>query len=541
MYKVVIPSAGIGSRIGPYTKFMNKALVTINNKPAIAHIIDNFPDAEEIIIILGYKGDYVRQVVTAFFPERNIKFIEVDNWEGEGSGLGYTLNCAKKRLQCPFIFVSNDTVIPNDPCNLDPSEMAKFGNWMGYNKVRYQGERDTTQYRTLSVVHDKGTCQNKVGNINAKGVENDGNVYIGIAGIQDYRKFWQDMESPQAVSMGESYGMQGLSNIRAIEFKSWCDIGNMESLSKTRETLDEHEFNILEKENEAIWFKDGQVIKFSIDETFISDRIKRLEVLDKDLFPKITYSDTNLYVYDMIEGDLLSNEISEPVMNHVLDSINAKMWQPNLTDATPELIASCYDFYQTKTQDRVDMFHSKYEVMDQAGKINGIDVPTAQELLDGINWDLLCTDPYATAFHGDFHNENILIDSNGDPILIDWRQNFGKGNLEIGDAYYDLAKFNHGLIVSHGMVHRDLFSVDYSDSKNVTIDIHRPSILVDAEQDYYKWLNKNGFDIQRVELLTALIYLNVAALHEFPYSMYLYYLGKRLLHKWGKGSEYCNW
>ena len=158
-----------------------------------------------------------------------------------------------------------------------------------------------------------------------------------------------------------------------------------------------------------------------------------------------------------------------------------------------------------------------------------------------VRWDMLCDDPYATAFHGDFHNENILIDSNGDPILIDWRQNFGKGNLEIGDAYYDLAKFNHGLIVSHGMVHRDLFSVDYSDSKNVTVDIHRPSILVDAEQDYYKWLNNNRFDIERVKILTALIYLNVAALHEFPYSMYLYYLGKRLLHKWGTNSEYCNW
>ena len=28
-YKVVIPTAGLGSRIGPYTKFKNKALVTV--------------------------------------------------------------------------------------------------------------------------------------------------------------------------------------------------------------------------------------------------------------------------------------------------------------------------------------------------------------------------------------------------------------------------------------------------------------------------------------------------------------------------------
>lgn len=534
MYKVVIPSAGIGSRIGPYTKFMNKALVTINNKPAIAHIIDQFPDAEEFVILLGYKGDYVRQVVTAFFPERNITFVEVDKFEGPGSGLGYTLNSGREHLQCPFIFVSNDTVIPEDRCNLDPST---YGNWMGWNRVT----GDTSQYRTLGIKFDNTKLHNRVTSINAKGVENDGAAYIGIAGIQDYVRFWEDMEHPNAVSMGESYGLQGLEDKRAFEFDSWCDIGNIESLQKTRDKLDKHEFNILEKENEAIWFNNGLVIKFSVDKDFIGDRIKRLEVLDKDLFPKILYHDTNLYVYEMIEGDILSNRINNNLMTQVLDTINDRVWEPNKTEPTAELIDSCYMFYEAKTQERVDLFHSKYEVMDQEGIINGEFVPDAQALLNGINWDKICQDPYATAFHGDFHNENILIDDNEQPILIDWRQNFGKGNYHIGDAYYDFAKFNHGLIVSHGMVHRDLFSVDYSDAKNVTIDIHRSSTLVDAENEYYNWLNKNNICVDRVKIMTALIYLNVAALHEYPYSMYLYYLGKQLLHRWGKNSEYCNW
>ena len=41
-YKVVIPSAGLGTRIGPYSKFLNKALVTIGDKPAICRVIDKF-------------------------------------------------------------------------------------------------------------------------------------------------------------------------------------------------------------------------------------------------------------------------------------------------------------------------------------------------------------------------------------------------------------------------------------------------------------------------------------------------------------------
>ena len=35
----------------------------------------------------------------------------------------------------------------------------------------------------------------------------------------------------------------------------------------------------------------------------------------------------------------------------------------------------------------------------------------------------------------------------------------------------------------------------------------------------------------KVELLTALIYLNIAPLHHYPYSIFLYYLGKLELNR----------
>ena len=39
-YRVCIPTAGIGSRLGELTKNLNKALVTLANRPVIAHVID---------------------------------------------------------------------------------------------------------------------------------------------------------------------------------------------------------------------------------------------------------------------------------------------------------------------------------------------------------------------------------------------------------------------------------------------------------------------------------------------------------------------
>ena len=52
-YKIVIPTAGLGTRVGPYSKFMNKALVSIGGKPSIVRIIEQFDASVEVVIILG--------------------------------------------------------------------------------------------------------------------------------------------------------------------------------------------------------------------------------------------------------------------------------------------------------------------------------------------------------------------------------------------------------------------------------------------------------------------------------------------------------
>jgi len=43
MYKVLIPSAGLGTRLGDLGKNINKALVSVAHKPVISHVIEKFP------------------------------------------------------------------------------------------------------------------------------------------------------------------------------------------------------------------------------------------------------------------------------------------------------------------------------------------------------------------------------------------------------------------------------------------------------------------------------------------------------------------
>ena len=111
--------------------------------------------------------------------------------------------------------------------------------------------------------------------------------------------------------------------------------------------------------------------------------------------------------------------------------------------------------------------------------------------------------------------------------FLDWRQDFA-GDLSVGDIYYDLAKLMHGLIVNHGIVVNNQYNVSWKEGE-IKFDIQRKKSLVECEQRLNTWMLENGYNLKKVKVLTALIYLNIAALHHYPYSLLLYGLGKKML------------
>ena len=142
-YKVIIPTAGIGSRLEQLTKHLNKSLVSLANKPILSHLIDQFPTTCNFVIALGYKGNLVKDFLQLCYPDRTFHFVNVDPYEGKGSGLGYSLLCCKKYLQEPFVFISCDTLVK------EPIPNPKF-NWMGY-----ASKKKKFSYRTLQIKENK--------------------------------------------------------------------------------------------------------------------------------------------------------------------------------------------------------------------------------------------------------------------------------------------------------------------------------------------------------------------------------------------------
>jgi hypothetical protein len=198
------------------------------------------------------------------------------------------------------------------------------------------------------------------------------------------------------------------------------------------------------------------------------------------------------------------------------------LWVESRDLDTKEFHEICRMFYMSKTLDRVEKFMKNSSFEESFSRINGIEIPSIYKLLETIDFESL-SHGTQTRFHGDFILDNIIQTDEGFK-LIDWRQDFG-GNLNSGDMYYDLAKLNHSLVVNHEIVNQNQFKIEISENV-IRCEILRKHELVECKVILNQFLEDNGLDAQKVEILTSLIWLNMAALHHHPFNLFLFNFGK---------------
>jgi hypothetical protein len=371
--------------------------------------------------------------------------------------------------------------------------------------------------------------------------------YVGVSFIYDYKEFWAayDSNKDAFISGGETYGLVNLTSLDAHIVDEWIDTGNRQSFEHYKQIYaSQMEETVLEKPDEAIWFIDDRVIKFHVDPKFIADRVSRFStcLCDKQRshhisLPKLLSHSTKVYAYKRADGMIASKVITADML---YDIMNKYLDVEYVDISDEEKIAIYNDFYKNKTLSRIKKYCDEYEDIDTDCVVNGVKCKSATLLISSLDWESLAKKGlFTNNYHGDFHLENILVD--GDKyIMLDWRQNFGK--TMIGDIYYDIAKMWHSLIVNHSMVHDNLFTVENKSKKDIHIDIHRTLVDTECEDALKTYLLQScKYDYTQSELMTAIIFLNIAACHVYPYSKFLFYLGKMLINKFYiKHPEFWN-
>ena len=100
-------------------------------------------------------------------------------------------------------------------------------NWIGFD-IR----DNSKEYRTI--IEEKGIIKNI---LNKNDINASKKAYIGLAGIKDYKLFWDNLniDNKSFISQGEAVGLNNLIDIgiKAVNL-TWFDTGNPNELGRTK-------------------------------------------------------------------------------------------------------------------------------------------------------------------------------------------------------------------------------------------------------------------------------------------------------------------
>jgi len=309
---VIIPTAGIGSRLDLNTQFFNKAMIQVGDTPVISKIIDSYPSNAKFIIITGYKGDQIEEYLKLVYSAKKIKIVKVLNYDGLGSGLTLSLKKSLSFINKPFFFHANDTIF---------TDKNFFQNIKKDTMFIQKGNSDSMKYATVEIKKNNNKIHNKLSFLR-KDLYN----YTGVGFISNISRFKEIIRKDQS-NQGELAYFKSLdSNKINFKFiKGWFDIGSKETKKEAEKYFAKK--NILPKNDQGIFFKNNKVYKFFVDPEIVKNRVARSKIL-KPYIPKIINYKKYFYVYKYIKGKVFSstkNKTKE--FQYLLNWLNNYFWK----------------------------------------------------------------------------------------------------------------------------------------------------------------------------------------------------------------------
>ncbi len=177
--KVIVPIAGLGTRMLPATKAIPKEMLPIVNKPIIQIIIEEIVNAdfEEIIFITHSSKSSVenhfdnsfeleatleKRVKRSLLKEikslSNLKISIQSIRQGHAKGLGHAISCAKTILKKePFAIVLPDMLFADQSKNNNLSKLKKEFEESGFSQILLGkiGKKELSNYGIAKVSKNK--------------------------------------------------------------------------------------------------------------------------------------------------------------------------------------------------------------------------------------------------------------------------------------------------------------------------------------------------------------------------------------------------
>lgn len=234
--KIIIPTAGRGTRLLPHTLTKPKQLINVAGKAVLGHIIDGFSElsVEEYIFVVGYLHEQIEEYVQANY-EMPMRFVEQDDPLGQADAI---LRC-RDFVDGPVLIVFSDTLTKVDISGLtdEPADA-----------VVYLKEVEDPRRFGIAVLDD----QDRITHFVEKPDSTDNRLaVIGMYYIKNSKllmEYCQELMERDIQTKGEYYLVDAFNlmieehgaKFRPYRVDMWEDCGKPETLLQTNRYLLDH-------------------------------------------------------------------------------------------------------------------------------------------------------------------------------------------------------------------------------------------------------------------------------------------------------------
>lgn len=233
--KVIVPVAGIGSKLRPHTHTQPKALVPVAGKPILSHLVDQLvmQGADDFIFIIGYLGDKIEDYINQKYPKLKVSFVVQE----PRLGTGHAVYMAKSKISKgeEVFIVLGDTIADFDLAGLRKMNQSV----LGIKKV------DDPRSFGVAELDENGIILRV---IEKPAIPKSNNALVGVYLIRESDLLFEcfDIINRKRVNPSEEFsltdGIQKMIEEYKVVFKTyqagnWFDCGSKQSLLETNAIL----------------------------------------------------------------------------------------------------------------------------------------------------------------------------------------------------------------------------------------------------------------------------------------------------------------
>jgi dTDP-glucose pyrophosphorylase len=499
MRSVIIPAAGLATRMKPLSRGVSKAMIPVNGRPLISYIIEKIyekQDVSEVVIVENELGD-ISEFVSRVYPDRNIRCFVQD----EKLGPLHAIDIGFKQLED---LSSNVTIWLGDTICLDD---------FNYNRSFLAVHKVSDPHRWCLVDKDGKLYDKPDGQVPTD------SAIIGVYNFTDRKAFNQSMEKGmskpthkgeyQIAALLESY-MKKDGPMELAFAEEWYDCGELNTyyeskarlLKRTARSFNKIEVDTFystvtktsedhEKKNkiqaEKMWFE-------NLDEkqSLFCPRILESEAgsLRMTLEPGTALNEVLVY-------DNLRTDIWHDIIRKILKVHHEVFYSGVVKDYEQSKL--CFEAYYIKTSKRLE---------DIWNLLGHHDTDLESFLLD-TSLELVKDPMWSACMHGDSHLGNIIYDPHSGNIkFVDPRGEFGGFYWNKGDMRYDMAKLLQDFYCGYAMIMANRYRIE-----DTTLEID----WVPGTQDLSKFLETElhnlGYDVALLKKLAVLLLVTAIPFH----------------------------